>query len=124
MDLAALKTTSGYLVATFLTTLGLTTIVDPVSRSKNFGITARPQDKATLAFIRPMGARDLSLGIITAMLMYKGDQKTAGLVDLIALVIPAMDAWAVWSYHGRLKEVWGHIIGGSVVGAVGLWLTS
>ena len=122
MDIATVKTVGGYLVATFLTTAGLSTIINPVARSKNFGVTARPDDKAMLAFIRPMGARDLSLGLAIGMFMFKGDQRNAGLLSLIALVIPATDAWAVWSYNGRLKEVWGHIIGGSFVGAVGAWL--
>ena len=122
MDLEHLKTASGYLVATFLTTGGLATIIDPISRSRNFGINVRSEDKATLGFIKPIGARDLSLGLIIGMLMYHGDQKYAGLVSLIALLIPTMDAWAVWNYNGRLKEVWPHVIGGGFVGAVGVWL--
>lgn len=122
MDINALKTASGYLTATFLTTAGLSTILNPVVRSKNFGVTARPDDKAMLAIIRPMGARDLSLGLTIGMFMYQGDPKNAGLVTLIALVIPAMDGWAVWNYNGRMKEAWPHIIGGCIFGAVGTWL--
>ena len=108
--------------ATFLTTVGLSTIINPVVRSKNFGITASPEDKAILAFIKPMGARDLSLGVTTGMFMFKGDQRNAGLVTLIASIAPAMDAWSVWIYNGRLNEAWPHIIGASVVGSLGLWL--
>ena len=122
MDINALKPAIGYLVATFLTTAGLTTILNPILRSKNFGVTARPGDRATLAYIKPMGSRDLSLGLTIGMFMYKGEQNSAGLVTLIALVSPAMDAWAVWDYNGRLKEAWPHIIGGCIVGAVGTWL--
>lgn len=123
MNVTSAKTASGYFVAIFLVVAGLNTILNPVSRSKNFGVGVRPEDKATLAFIKPMGARDLSLGLTTGMFMYKGDPKNAGLVILISLVVPAMDAWAVWSYQGRLKEAWPHIIGGSIIGAVGTWLT-
>ena len=56
--------------------------------------------------------------------MYNGEQKSAGIATLIALVIPAMDAWAVWRFNGRLKEAWGHVSGAGVVGAAGLWLAS
>ena len=122
MDVETIKTAGGYLIATFLTTVGLGTIINPVVRSKNFGVTARPEDKAILALIRPMGARDLSLGVITGMFMFKGDQRNAGLAMVIASLAPAMDAWSVWTCNGRLKEAWSHIIGGSVVGALGLWL--
>ena len=110
-------TVGGYLIATFLTTVGLSTIINPVVRSKNFGVTARPEDRAALAFIKPMGASDLSLGVTTGMFMFKGDQRNAGLVRLIASITLAMDAWSVWTYNGRLKEAWWHIIG-----ALGLWL--
>lgn len=122
MDARALKAASGYLIAIFLITAGLSTIINPVGRSETFGVIARPQDEAILAFIKPMGARDLSLGLTIGMFMYKGEQKYAGLVTLIALLIPAMDAWAVWDYNGRLKEAWPHVIGGGIVGAVGAWL--
>ena len=71
-----------------------------------------------------MGARDLSCGLTTGMFMFKGDLQNAGLVMLIALVSPAMDAWAVWAYNGRMKEAWSHVIGGSIIGALGLWLIS
>lgn len=124
MDPGTFRTISGYLVATFLTTAGISTIVNPIGRSRNFGVTARPDDKAMLAIIKPMGARDLSLGLTIGFFMYNGDQKNAGLVTLLALATPAMDAWAVWSYNGRLKEAWPHIIGGGIVGAVGAWLIS
>lgn len=122
MDVKTLRNVSGYLVATFLTTAGLSTIVNPVGRSQSFGVPARPHDKAMLAFIKPMGARDLVLGLITGMFMCKGDRRNAGLVILVALVTPAMDAWAVWNYNRRMKETWPHIIGGSLIGAVGAWL--
>ncbi|KAM0804886.1 hypothetical protein BDR22DRAFT_835552 [Usnea florida] len=124
MDTPTLKTASGYLVATFLATTGLTTIFNPSLRSKNFGVPATPTDKAALAYLQPMGARELSLGLIIGMLMYKGEQKSAGMVTLIALVIPAMDAWAVWRFNGRLKEAWSHVFGAGVVGLAGLWLAS
>lgn len=122
MDAATLKTASGYIAAAFLTTVGLVTIVDPLSRSENFGVPTRRGDKPTLAFIKPMGARDLSLGLTIGMFVFNGDQKNAGSVMLIALVIPAMDAWSVWSYNGRLKEAWPHIIGASMFAAIGVWL--
>ena len=122
MDVETIKTACGYLIAAFLTTVGLSTIINPVVRSKNFGITANPEDKAILAFVKPMGARDLSLGVTTGMFMFKGDQRNAGLVTLIACIAPAMDAWSVWTYNGRLKEAWQHIIGASVVGSLGWWL--
>ena len=122
MDVETIKTAGGYLIAAFLTTVGLSTIINPVVRSKNFGVTARPEDKAILAFIKPMGARDLSLGVTIGMFMFKGDQRNAGLVMFTASITPAMDAWSVWTYNGRLKEAWSHIIGASVVGALGLWL--
>ena len=124
MDANTIKTVSGYIVATLLTTVGITTILNPVGRSKNFGIIARADDKALLAFIKPMGARDLSLGLTLGMFMFLGDQKNAGLVALIALITPAMDAWAVWGYNGRMKEAWPHLIGAGLVGALGLWLTN
>ena len=122
MDVETLKTIGGYVIATLLTTGGIFTIINPVTRAQNFGVTARPSDKAMLALLKPMGARDLSLGIIIGLAMSRGDLKNAGLLMIVALIIPAMDAWAVWKYNGRLKESWVHIIGGSVVGAVGLWL--
>ena len=124
MNSDTMRTASGYIIAAFLTTVGLTTIIDPVGRSKAFGIPARSQDKTILAYIKPMGARDLSLGLTVGTLMFNGDQKNAGLVALIALVIPTMDAWAVWRYNGRLKEAWGHVIGIGFVGSMGLWLIS
>lgn len=54
MDVETIKTAGGYLIAAFLTTVGLSTIINPVVRSKNFGITASPEDKAILAFIKAM----------------------------------------------------------------------
>ena len=122
MDVETIKTASGYLMATFLTTLGLTTIINPVLRSESFGVTARPEDKAILSFIKPMGARDFSVGVTIGMFMFNGDQKNAGLVMLIGLIAPAMDAWSVWTYNGRMKGTWPHIIGSCLAGALGLWL--
>ena len=122
MDAESIKTASGYLLASFLTTVGLTTIINPVFRSQNFGVAARPDDKATLAFIRPMGARDLSLGLTSGVLLFQGAQKTAGLVLFVGLLAPAMDAWAAWSYNGRMKEAWSHAFGACTAGALGLWL--
>ena len=123
MDVGTLKTASGYLIATALTTIGLSTIVDPVARSKNFGVAARPEDKAMIALLKPMGARDMALGITIGLFVFKGDLKNAGLVTLIALITPAVDAWAAWTFNGRLKEAWPHVIGGVAVGLVGLWLS-
>ena len=122
ISIDTLRTTSGYLVATFLATVGLTSIINPVARSTNFGIPARSDDKTTLAFLRPLGARDLALGLTIGTFMFNGDRKHAGLVALIALVTPAMDAWAVWSFHGRLTEAWGHVFGAGLVGGLGFWL--
>ena len=122
INLDNLRTASGYLIATFLATVGLRTIIDPVGRSKDFGVPARSEDKAILAIVKPLGARDLALGLTIGTFMFNGEQKNAGLVALIALVTPAMDAWAVWRYNGRLTESWGHISGLGVVGGLGLWL--
>lgn len=122
MDAAIVKIVCGYVVATFFITIGFNSMVNSVTRSKNFGIIARPSDQATLVYIKFMGAKELSLGLIIGMFMYKGDQKTAGLVSLIALVISTIDAWTVWNYNRQLREVWGNIIGVSFVGAVGGWL--
>ena len=124
MDVDLLKAGGGYLVGTLLTIAGLSTIVNPVLRSKNFGVTARSNDRAMLALLRPLGARDLALGLTISLFMLNGDRKNAGLVMLIAVISPATDAWAVWTYNGRLKEAWGHMIGGSIVGALGMWLSS
>ena len=69
-----------------------------------------------------MGARDLSLGITTALFMFKGEQKNVGSIMLVAVIIPAVDAWAAWGFNGRMEEVWPHVIGAGVVGALGMWL--
>ena len=122
MDVETLKTTAGYLVATFYTTIGLGTLIDPITRSYYFGATARPEDKGMLAFLRAMAARDLALGITSGVFMFKGDRQNAGLITLNALIIPTVDAWAAWTYSGRMEEVWPHVIGAGVIGAAGLWL--
>ena len=122
MDGQTLRTGAGYLVATFLTTVGLSTIINPVGRTQMFGVAARPVDKAMLSYVRPLGARDLSLGLTIGALMYQEEQRSAGSVALIALMNPAMDAWAVWKYNRRLKEAWGHIFGVGIVGGLGVWL--
>lgn len=124
MDVEIIKTAAGYLVATLLTIAGLSTIVNPVLRSENFGVLARPNDKAMLAILRPMGARDLSLGMTIGTFMLRGDRKSAGLAMLIAVVTPVTDAWVVWIYNGRLKEAWGHIFGATFVGTLGWWLSA
>ena len=124
MDVETTKTAGGYLVATLLTIAGLSTIVNPVFRSENFGVLARPDDRAMLAVLRPMGARDLSLGMTIGTFMLRGDRKSAGLAMLIAVVTPVTDAWVVWIYNGRLKEAWGHIFGAGFVGALGWWLST
>ena len=122
MDVETLKTASGYLIATFFTTIGIGTIIDPVTRSYYFGVTARPEDRGMLAILRGMAARDLALGIMTGRFMFKGDQKNAGRILLIGLMIPAIDAWAAWTYSGRMEEVWPHLSGVGIVGGLGLWL--
>lgn len=124
MDVESIKTTGGYLVATLLTIAGLSTIANPILRSKNFGVLARSNDRAMLAILRAMGARDLSLGMTIGAFMLRGDRKSAGLTMLIAVVTPVADAWVVWNYNGRLKEVWGHLFGASFVGALGWWLSA
>ena len=122
MDVETLKTASGYFVATFYTTIGLGTIIDPITRSNFFGVTARPEDRGMLAFLGAMAARDLALGINTGLFMLKGDRKNAGRTTLIAVIIPAVDAWAAWSYNGRMEEVWPHVIGAGIIGSLGLWM--
>ena len=122
MDVETLKTATGYFVATFYTTIGLGTLIDPITRSHYFGATARPEDKGMLAFLRAMGARDLALGITSGMFMFKGDRMNAGLITLNALIIPTVDAWAAWNYSGRMEDVWPHVIGAGVIGAAGVWM--
>lgn len=124
MDVESIKTAGGYLVATLLTIAGLSTIVNPVLRSENFGVLARPDNRAVLAILSAMGARDLSLGMTIGTFMLKGNRKSAGLAMVIAVVTPVTDAWVVWVYNGRLKEAWGHIFGAGFVGALGWWLSA
>lgn len=122
MDVETLKTASGYLIATFFTTIGIGTMIDPITRSDYFGVTTRPEDRGMLAILGAMAARDLALGINTGLFMFKGDRKNAGRILLVAVMIPAIDAWAAWTYNGRMEEVWPHVIGVGIVGALGLWL--
>ena len=122
MDVETLKTAAGYFVATFYTFIGVSTIIDPITRSNYFGVLARPEDRGMLALLAAMGARDLALGINASLFMYKGDRKNAASITLVALIIPAMDAWAAWVYNGRMEEVWPHVIGAGVIGGLGLWM--
>ena len=123
MDLETLKTAAGYLVAAFYTYIGISTIIDPITRSNYFGVPARPEDRGMLAILGAMAARDLALGVTTSLFMFKGDRKNAGRITLVALIIPTIDAWAAWTYNGRLDEVWPHVIGASIIGTLGLWVS-
>lgn len=122
MDLETLKITSGYLIATFFITIGIGTLLDPITRSYYFGVTTRPEDSGMLAMLRAMATRDLALGINTGLFMFRGDRKNAARVLLVSVMIPAIDAWAAWSYSGRMEDVGPHVIGVGIVGALGLWL--
>ena len=122
MDVETLKTAGGYFVAAFYTTIGIGTIIDPITRSWYFGVPARPEDRGMLAILGAMAARDLALGINTGLFMFKGERKNVGRITLIALIIPVIDAWAAWTYNGRMEEVWPHLIGASIIGSLGLWL--
>ena len=122
MDVETLKTAGGYFVATFYTTIGIGTIIDPITRSWYFGVTARPEDRGMLALLGAMAARDLALGINTGLFMLKGERKIVGRITLVALIIPVIDAWAAWTYNGRMEEVWPHLIGACIIGSLGLWL--
>lgn len=122
MDVETLKTASGCLIATFFTTIGIGTIIDPITRSYYFGVATRPEDRGMLAILGAMAARDLALGINTGLFMFKGDQKNAGRILLVAVIIPAIDSWAARTYNEKMKEVWPHVIGVGIVWALGLWL--
>lgn len=99
--------------AAFITYVGLTFLIDPLTTVTGFGLPQAywPGGEAA-AILNVKGDRDLVMGLVMAALLLARQHRALGWALLAMAVAPIMDAVIVLSY------------GGSVAAAVGIHLTA
>jgi hypothetical protein len=92
--------------------IGVGAIVAPRLSSEQYGLPV--SDRAGLALVRAVGARDIILGVITLALLVAGDRGALGLVLAVSVIAALADAAVVAT--GRpgapAKTYAVHIVGG------------
>jgi len=84
-----------------LLAIGMAALLTPRTASAQYGIV--PDDPRALAFLRAMGVRDLSLGLLLGVLVVRGDRSGLGWA-MLALVPVALLDLAVVSADQRAVQ--------------------
>ncbi|HVW76876.1 MAG TPA: DUF4267 domain-containing protein [Alloacidobacterium sp.] len=97
--------------ALILTLIGLIAIADPIHGSALFGMPVTAP--GSLAWVRLTGVRDIALGLVLFALLGMKQNRIAGILLLICLIIPFVDVTTVYAQTGWSIHILMH--GGSII---------
>lgn len=102
--------TAGLLIAALagiaIATIGVLYLVRPRAVATAFGLPALPEEDAT-PWLRLKGIRDLTTGIVAAILLLLAPPPVIGWILLAFAIIPIGDAATVLAARGDAKAAWG-----------------
>ena len=90
---------------------GVIAVFDPFIASVLFGRPVKTVDDYT--WVRLAGMRDIAIGMIFAAMLVIKEQRTAGVLVLLTIVVPVGDAFTVFSARGASYQVFIH--GGAAI---------
>jgi hypothetical protein len=90
---------------------GVIAVFDPFVASVLFGRPVKTADDYT--WVRLAGMRDIAIGMIFAAMLVIKEQRTAGVLVLLTIVVPVGDAFTVFSARGASYQVFIH--GGAAI---------
>ena len=90
---------------------GVIAVFDPFVASVLFGRPVKTADDYT--WVRLAGMRDIAIGMIFAAMLVIKEQRTAGVLVLLTIVVPVGDAVTVLSARGVSYQVFIH--GGAAI---------
>jgi hypothetical protein len=90
---------------------GVFAVFAPFTGSVLFGRPVKAVDD--YAWVRLAGMRDIAIGMIFAAMLVCKEQRTAGVLTLLTIVVPLGDAFAIFSTRGASYQVFIH--GGSAI---------
>ena|ERR1700722_7480709 len=90
---------------------GVIAVFDPFVASVLFGRPVKTVDDYT--WVRLAGMRDIAIGMIFAAMLVIKEQRTAGVLVLLTIVVPVGDAFTVFSARGASYQVFIH--GGAAI---------
>ena len=85
---------------------GVIAVFDPFVASVLFGRPVKTVDDYT--WVRLAGMRDIAIGMIFAAMLVVKEQRTAGVLVLLTIVVPVGDAFTVFSARGLTYQVFIH----------------
>lgn len=91
--------------------VGVFAVFDPLTASVLFGRPVKTVDD--YAWVRLAGMRDIAIGMIFAAMLICKEQRIAGIVVLLTIVVPVGDAFTVFSAAGASYPVFIH--GGAAI---------
>ena len=90
---------------------GVIAVFDPFIASVLFGRPVKTVDDYT--WVRLAGMRDIAIGMIFAAMLVIKEQRTAGVLVLLTIVVPVGDAVTVFSARGASYQIFIH--GGAAI---------
>ena len=90
---------------------GVIAVFDPFVASVLFGRPVKTVDDYT--WVRLAGMRDIAIGMIFAAMLVIKEQRTAGVLVLLTIVVPVGDAFTVFSARGASYQIFIH--GGAAI---------
>jgi hypothetical protein len=95
------------LLAVAIIAIGTQYVVSPRAATRSFGLPL-PEDGANIAWwLRLKGVRDIASGLILLALMAWGDLRGAGIVLLVAAIIPVGDMLMILAAKGSARSAFG-----------------
>jgi Flp pilus assembly protein protease CpaA len=107
-------------LALVITVIGLVALFAPTKGADIFGLHAIAAEGK--AWVRLFAARELTLGLILFALMVLKQGRIAGILLLLALVIPITDAATVYSQAGWNRHILMHAVSIPYMVVVGIAL--
>src|SRR6201998_2070647 len=94
-------------LALALIATGTQYLARPMTATRSFGLPL-PEDGANIAWwLRLKGVRDIASGLILLALMAWGDLRGAGIVLLVAAIIPVGDMLMILAAKGSARSAFG-----------------
>jgi hypothetical protein len=90
---------------------GVLALFDPFTASVLFGRPVKTVDNYT--WVRLAGMRDIAIGLIFAAMLVLKEQRIAGILVLLTIVVPVGDAFTVFSARGVSYQAFIH--GGATI---------
>ena len=95
------------LLALAIIAIGAQYVVSPMTATRSFGLPL-PENGANVAWwLRLKGVRDIASGLILLALMAWGDLRGAGIVLLVAAIIPVGDMLMILAAKGSARSAFG-----------------